>query len=204
MSKLHLCLLIGVLALIGAAIYGSATGQTAGPVPATRVAVCDLESLYANYTRARDMVAKLNQSSEALKAEDQERARAIDALKMELEGLREDSQEFQDRLSEVQRLGVEREAWRQITEQNMLREHNRLTLRMYDEITAAIQAVAQQQGIQIVLFKQNPSFPTRDGRDLLDQIRSRKVLYSEPGVDITPQVLVHLNDAYRAKGQTQP
>jgi Skp family chaperone for outer membrane proteins len=201
MTKLRLSLLIGSIALIAAAFYGSAIGQTSAPAPATRVAVCDVEDIYANYTRARDLVAKLNQDRDAVRAENEERGRAIDALQMELEGLKEDSQECQDRLNEIQRLTIDRQSWLQYKEAVILREHARLTSQMYEQINQAVETAAKEGGIQIVLFKQRPNLQARDTRELLEQIRSRKVLYSDPGVDITQLVLTRLNDAYRAKGQ---
>lgn len=201
MSKLQLCLLIAVAALTAAGFYGSAIGQTAAPASPTRVAVCDIEEIYGNYSRATDLVAKLNQNREALRAENEERGRAISAIQMELEGLKEGSQEYQDRYNEVQRLTIERQAWLQFKEAVTLREHSRLTSQMYDEINQAVETIAKEAGYQIVLFKQRPELRGGETRDVLEQIRSRKVLYSDPSVDITQAVLTRLNDAYRAKGQ---
>lgn len=200
MNRIHVTLLVLAVLAAGAGIFGSATAQVATSPAPTRVAVCDIEEVFGNYARATDLLAKLNQDREALRAENEQRGRAINAIQMELEGLKEDSQEYQDRFNEMQRLTIERQAWLQFKEAAALREHGRLTGAMYEEINRAIETVARECGYQIVLFNQRSDFRTPT-RDVLEQIRARKVLYSDPEIDITQMVLSRLNDAYRAKGQ---
>jgi len=201
MNKKHLGFLI-ILASAGAFLL---TNTPAKPTeidnqPATRVAVCDIEQIYANYDRARGLIEKLNESRQAILKENEDRGKSIETLQMELEQLKVGSKEYEDRFNELQRLTIERQSWLQLKEAIILREHARLTTEMYGEITGAIERIARQDGYDVVLFRENKALESREPKEILDQIRSRKVLYAKPSCDITQRVLSSMNEAYRSSG----
>ena len=201
MNKKHLGFLI-ILASAGAFLL---TNTPAKPTevdnqPATRVAVCDIEQIYANYDRARGLIEKLNDSRQATLKENEDRGKSIETLQMELEQLKVGSKEYEDRFNELQRLTIERQSWLQLKEAIILREHARLTTEMYGEITGAIERIARQDGYDVVLFRENKALESREPKEILDQIRSRKVLYANPACDITQRVLSSMNEAYRSSG----
>ena len=78
------------------------------------------------------------------------------------------------------------------------REHQGLTEAMYREILDVIQTVAKEQGDTLVLYRDDIDLKSDSITELLSKITRRKVLYSDPGMDITDLVLARLNERYKA------
>lgn len=194
-SQTRIILLVAVLC--GVAWMGRSFAQNTVTVqPATRVAVCDVVQVFNNYTKAKDLTAKLNARRDEIKAENDSRVKSIENMAMEIEGLREGSPEYETRMNEIQRLSIERQAWIQFQQQLTMRDHHRLTREMYDEILVMIRNVSQENGIEIVLYHMNEDIASEDTEQLLQQIQARKVLYASPQSDLTETVLARLNRAY--------
>lgn len=170
----------------------------AGPsAPEARVAVCDMQIIFTEYVRAKDLLARLNEKRQALTAEDDQRSKAIDALQAELSGLKPGSAEYDARRAQAERQQIDRAVAIQFAESNLRREHRRLTMDMYTEITQVVAAVAQERGFNLVLYRDGALVDTDETLELLAQIRSRKLLYSDNSLDITSDVLARLNATYR-------
>ena len=162
------------------------------------MAVCDMQAIFSEYTRAKDLLAQLNEKRQALSAEDEQRGKALDALQAELAGLKTGSAEFEARRAQAERQQIDRAVAMQFGEGALRREHRRLTMDMYAEITKVVAAVAQERGFNLVLYRDGTLVDTDETLELLAQIRSRKLLYSDDNLDITSEVLARLNATYRA------
>lgn len=196
-SRIYLLVIVALLGTVvllrhsGAEDYGSTTSQT-------RVAVCDVVQVFNNYVRANDLTAKLTEQTEAIKGEDEKRRKAIETLEMELEGLLKGSKEYQQRYNKMHRQRIEWQAWLKYEEDMARDEHHRLTSEMYVEIRKMIAQVGRQMGYQIVLYFKRGEMESNNTTELRQQIELRKVLYADPGVDLTDTVLMRLNETYRA------
>jgi len=200
----YLLLAAGLLA--GAVMLGSSPAQespstssaVSAPSAATTVAVCDIAQVFDNYLRGKELSAEFRDKSEKLRGEDDQRAKAISDLQGELEGLMEGSKEYEQRLSEVHRLTIERTTWRQFQTDQVDRDRLRLTRQMYDEILQAVSQVAKSKGVQVVLYHKRQDEKAENMTELLQQVELRKVLYAADSVDITDQVLQEVNKAFEA------
>ncbi len=203
MKRYSLLAVVIVAGLCLAAWIGTSLAQEGRPAATpVKAAVCDVVAVFKNYQRAKDLTDKLKERLDGIKAESDKRGKAIDKLKMTLEQLMVGTKEYEDRLSEMTKLSIEREAW--LTYQDTLakQENFRLTKEMYQEILQAVGKIAKQRGYDLVLFKEADDQPSRTLDELLQQMARRKVLYSDGGLDITEDVLVQLNSDYKAKGTT--
>jgi Skp family chaperone for outer membrane proteins len=187
-----------VVAAALAVTLSNSIAQAPPAPPPTRLAVCDLVDVFNNYQRAKDLTSQLNERRESIKAEADKRAKAIEALRMELEGLKQGSKEFEQRFNEVQRLTIERTAYLQFQDALAMRDHRNLTKEMYDEIMAMIGAVAKERGYEVVLARENEPLNMENTQEMLRQIGSRKVLYAASSVDLTESIMVRLNQNYKA------
>lgn len=199
MKTSHL-LLPAVGALIcGAMILSHSSAQAPAPAATTRVAVCDIVDVFNNYQRAKDLTAQLNERQKAIKAESEKRAKTIDSLRVEIEGLKPGSKEYEQRVNEMQRLAIERKAYLDYQEALALREHYNLTKEMYSELTDMVASIAKERGYDLVLQLDNEELNAPNTQELLRQIHGRKVLYAAGQIDLTATVLGRLNQAYGAK-----
>ena len=200
MRKSQVLIVAAVLLLGGVLLMRHSSAQqadvTAGP---TSVAVCDIETIFRNYARATELLDRLNEERVRIKNEYEQRGQAVQALELELGALKEGSEEYEARLQEIQRLGIESNTYLQFSESLIRRKHHHLTEEMYHEILAGIAQMAQEREIDLVVYRdEQVAQGSKDAMELLTQIRNRKVLYSREGLDITQAVLERLNQAYRA------
>ncbi|MCJ7544133.1 MAG: OmpH family outer membrane protein [Phycisphaerae bacterium] len=187
------CLTVGLVFLT----HLRAQAPAAPPAREARAAVCDMQILFTEYTRAKDLLAQLNEKRQALAAEDEQRSKAIDALQAELNGLKPDSAEYEARRAQAERQQIDRAVAMQYAESDLRRQHRLLTMDMYAEISKVVAAVAQERGFNLVFYRDGALVDTDETLELLAQIRSRKLLYSDNSLDITSDVLTRLNAAYR-------
>jgi Skp family chaperone for outer membrane proteins len=204
MKKSHMALLIAACLLGGVMVLRDSLAQSqpaATPPGGTRIAVCDVQDVFANYERARDLLGKLNDDRQAAKTENDNRGKAIDALQAEMNSLKPGSPEYESRLSQLERMTIDRKVELQIREAALMRKHRNMTMDLYNEVLATIAKVAGEQGLNLVLYRDGELLETDETMELLAQIRSRKVLYCDGCIDITQTVLARLNDAYRSAGR---
>jgi len=189
--------------IVGILLLRDSLAQSPSPAaaPAARVAVCDVQQIFTGYNKATDLLAKLNDKRQALAAELEQRSKAIESLQQEMDALKKGSSEYQSRLAEVERLRIDLAVSRQFGEAKILAEHRQLTMEMYDEMVSAISQVAKDRGVEVVLHADRGLMETDETMELLAQIRVRTVLYWEPSLDITQEVLARLNKAYTASAR---
>lgn len=200
MRRPHAYLLAAAVCLTVAltVLTHSQAQSTTMPAPEARVAVCDMQEIFSEYNRAKDLLARLNDRRQAFSAEDEQRGKAIEALQVELAGLKAGSEEYEARRTEAERQQIDRTVAMQMAESALRREHRRLTMDMYAEVTRVVAEVAQERGFTLVLYRDGELVDTEETLELLAQIRSRKLLYNDPSLDITADVLARLNVAYRS------
>jgi Skp family chaperone for outer membrane proteins len=195
-------LLAGVAMACGTlAILNELHAQPAASAPAlgqTRVGVCDVVQIFSSYDRAKDMTDKLEKRRQAIQAENQTKAKDLDAINVELEGLKPGSDEYEKRFNDKARMTADLDSWQNLQKALLLRDHERLTREMYQEINDAIARVAKERDLQIVLFRDQAELVSADSGDIMRQIASRRVLYYDGRLDVTDAVLLRLNEAYRS------
>ncbi|MFP4107181.1 MAG: OmpH family outer membrane protein [Phycisphaerae bacterium] len=201
MKKSHVLLAAAAtFAVVGLFILNSASGQNAGrPAPNTKVAVCDVVEVFNNYNRAKDLTQQLNDRREKIKSADSERAKKIERLQLEIEGLKKGGPKYQELMKEIERLSIERQIELQYEDTLALREHHRLTREMYREILGTVEALAKQRGYDIVVTRETEQVETKNTSELVRWIQSRKVIYHNDEVDLTQDVLGQLNRSYRSR-----
>jgi len=196
--------LLAIIALVGIAAF--LTNSVAQPAagPRGQIAFCDLVLVFNNYQRAKDLTTELNERRNAIKAESDKRTKAVDTLRMELENYKKGSPQYDQTFNEVTRQSIELDAYLRYQEQLAIRDHRSLTEEMYKEIIAAVAKVAAQQGVSVVMQREQEQLNTEDTKAMLQQIYNRKVLYFSEALDITDAVLTSLNQGYKARKPAGP
>lgn len=200
-SRIGLVLVCVVVA--AAIVWKDSLGQTEAPARAkpTSVAVLDVKEVLENYERAKDLMDDLQKGRMQLEAEDKERKKAIDRIEAEMQQLKKGGTEYEKRAKEGQKLVIERDVWKKFRTSVLLGEHHGLTRILYEDIRKMAALVAEQQGIDIVLYIEHRMPETRSSPELGKVLESRKVIYAAAGADLTETVLKRLNQAHRAAGK---
>ncbi len=192
-------ILIGV-GVCGVVFLNYALAQPAADKPraATCIAVCDIVEVFNNYERAKDLTAKLNERGRQIQAEKAKRNILIEEIADELKRLKQGSEEYEKRFNEMQRLAIELQGWLKLNEDKAIREHHQFTKEMYRQILDTVAKEAKSRGYKVVTFEERGDLQSTNTSELIREIARRRVLYSDPGVDITRMVLSRLNKSYRA------
>ncbi len=194
----------GVCVLTTSYIFGAAK-QASPPPEGTRVAVIDLVRVFNEYEQTKVVNQKMQEHRTKLGQEDDKRAQEINAKRSALEGFTPDSADWYKRNEELKKLRFDYRVW-QLTEQDELGEHHlRWVKKTYKQVTDEVAAVAKARGAQLVVTKEELDMPTnQDTKTMLEamfrQILNRKVVYAEPSIDISDQVLENLNAAFQKAG----
>ncbi len=183
----------GGLAINNSIAEESATPESGNP----QLAVCDVVAVFNHYIRTEDMTAEMAQRQQKLQELNTERANRGAALEAELQNLVPGSEQHSIQTEELWKLQLEQEGWQKAQMGVLLKWHHMATEQMYQQIVDMVKVIADEQGLDIVLFQNNLPLQTSSTEELLGQISRRTVLYSSPKVDITETVLARINEQYR-------
>ena len=117
--------------------------------------------------------------------------------------LKPDSQQFADANKQLLQAAIEFETWGKLTQNDVQRNQKQQMRQLFDKITAAAGEVAEQKGYDVVIADQRPELGNIDQlnvNQLRDLINQRNVLYANPSIDITNDVIAALDAQHKAAG----
>lgn len=167
------------------------------------VAYLDVVRIYTEYERQKDLTEEMRVVNQEMQDEEQRRRGQIDSLQATLDAMSDGDPAKVKRHREMFQLSLDYKNWGELMQADMAREIGLWTRRVYDEIMDATEELARREGFDIVLYKDQPELIGFDPDAVREQIRSRKLLYGSPTVDLTQLVLDKLNADYRQQPKTQ-
>jgi len=206
MKSSRILVLAIAAAICGAVVLSNSFAQDrpARQARSTTVAVCNVFNVLKNCQETKDRLADAATLDASLNAELQKRAKQINLIRAEMEGLNPDSEEYERRMEEVERLNLEAEAWHKLKSAKVIRQQFKANADLYKKLQQATQQIATENGIDIVLLQNEFEMPNQPSPQILSgRIRERIVLYHNNQVDITDSVLMRLNEMYKISGEEQ-
>lgn len=166
----------------------------------TKVGVVDMSFVFDSYDRSKDEQQDLRKKQEEAEGKLKQMRDRVEALKAELENFNPDSKDYVKRHEELLKLTVEFDVYRRVQIENVATEMRVLYEEIYAEMIKGVEAVAKEQGLDLVLYKDEVKILKDDKLDIVrDKILQRKVLYSAKTIDVTDPVLQHLNQQFKIK-----
>jgi len=170
-----------------------------------KIAVASIAKIFADMQETKDLTANLQARVKTLQIEDDKRKTDVAALRNTRDNLKPDSPSFSDANDKWLKANIEYEAWKQITQLDLVRQQKQQMKNIYEKVEAATADVAKQNGFDAVFVQQNLDFPAvEDSRISPDQFRAsilqHNVLYVGPKADITGQIIAVLDQKYKAGG----
>lgn len=212
MSLLCIALMLSAAAVVASlALAGRA--EAAGPVAEpTTVVTVNMPAVLEKLKQRSQAEADLQAFAEAMQASDKERKDAIKEMKQQLDAMPKQStparQQLEDKLSLAL---LELEAWQHFaTEQIDIEKSTRL--RDLDKsVRDAIRELAEVNGYDIVLTDDSDVELTanRDANVPLEiqvkqQMVKRRILYANPTVDVTDELIERMNNAFALNAPAPP
>jgi len=190
-----LLLLVGVIAALG--LWASAL-EGAGDRPAAvlKVAIVDMSRVLKESREWRDAVEERARVLDTMKRTLNKLSRRNQVLRNEYENLPPGTEERQQKAAEIERALQEFQQTRIDLEEQIARQHDKSVRGLFGKLNRIVAAYAQQNGVQLVLKKQDVDLAEPETVEQSLQIATTEVLYADPALDISDAVVEALNAAY--------
>jgi Skp family chaperone for outer membrane proteins len=193
-----------LIALAALCIALPATSSTAAAQQAqpTKVATANMQRIFNELQETKDLNAKWANEGNNFKAQDTEKKAKIRDLEAARDALKSDSPAYEQKNQEWMNAVIEYQAWAQTTNINRMRMQNLQTVQLFNKIQTAVAEVATQRGLDLVLAEQRAELPENAQNMKVEEVRaliaSRNILYMNPNVDITADVIANLDAKYKS------
>ena len=191
--KRLLCLLVAGAAASIAIPSGRALAQGAVPSgPPTHVAVIDVGFIFKNHDRFKQMMDRMK--DEVMAAENSLKAERdrVNGMVEQLKGFNVGTPEFKKLEAEIAKAQGDFNVNAQLQKKDFMDREAKVYLQVYGEIEKAVAQFAKQHRIAVVHRFDGESIDGSDRNQILRGI-TKPIVYLEPGIDITPDILKMLN-----------
>jgi len=164
------------------------------------VACVDLERVFAGLDRHKAGEARL---TDLMKAEATKRdaiSAEIQSLQAELENFKPDSANFNETGRKLSDAAGRLKVFEEVLRRKMEVEQAQLVRGTYNAIKGALPELCKAQGIDIVFMDDaTPPFDRADPRPITQQISGRRMLWFNPQLDITDDLIKSMNASFAGK-----
>ena len=171
--------------------------------PATHVAVIDVGYVFKNHARFKAAMDRMKEevmaAENTLKA-DRDR---INGMMEQIKGFNPGTPEFKKLESEIAKAQGDFNVDAQLQKKEFMDREAKVYLSVYTEVEKAVEQFAREHRIAIVHRFDGDPVDNSDRNQILRGI-TKPIVYIEPGIDITPDVLKMLNAPVVATQPTAP
>ncbi len=170
----------------------AAQPRAASAAPAAHTAVIDVGYIFKNHARFKGAMDKMK--DEVLAAENALKAERdrINGLMEQLKGFNPGTAEFKKLEAEVAKAQGDFNVNAQLQKKDFMDREAKVYMQVYAEIEQAVSQFARQHGIAVVHRFDGDPVDSTDRNRILGNI-TKPIVYHDPQVDITPDILRMLN-----------
>ncbi len=164
------------------------------------VGVVDLVRVFNDFEQTKALNAELGRHKRQVIEEKQVKEEDLAVERQTLQGFAPDSAEYRKRRQVFEKMVIEYRVWMAVKAESLEEQHRMWIERTYATATRCIADVAKEKGIQVVITREELDTSVQETNVLRTQILNRKVVYYDPALDLTSEVLTRLNDAFIKAG----
>jgi Skp family chaperone for outer membrane proteins len=199
---------LAIFALAAAGVVGQAAARAQVPnqpapvaapaaraaTPASHVAVIDVGYIFKNHNRFKSAMDKMK--DEVLAAENALKAERdrINGLMEQLKGFNVGTPEYKKLEAEVAKAQGDFSVNAQLQKKDFMDREAKVYFQVYSEVERAVSQFARDNGIAVVHRFDGDPVDSTDRNRILGSI-TKPIVYYDPQIDITPDVLRMLNGA---------
>jgi Skp family chaperone for outer membrane proteins len=172
-------------------------------MPATKVAVCDPLKVLGQILEGKDASGRWKAEGDTLQQQASQKQEQLKSEEESVKLIMPGSPDYDQRMEKLTQDEADAQAWVAATKANFARKQRAEQKELFKKIQDAIKQVAAQQGINLVLNGAQPEFPDlerMDGNVYLQTIMAHICLFADDHLDITSDVVIALDKAYKAGG----
>jgi Skp family chaperone for outer membrane proteins len=167
------------------------------------IATVNIEQLFNGLAERAAEDARIVQLAEKLQGEDKARNDEIELTKQDLDLYREGSDEYTQTQQKIMELTIRRRSHLDYANARVDRERSRMLAGLYNQIKKVLDDLSDEFGYDIVFVDDSVvELPTNvPETEMMRQISARRMLYTNPAIDITEDVVARMNQRF---AQAQP
>jgi Skp family chaperone for outer membrane proteins len=192
--------MVAVAAAVWVVAASMNQAQVTAPPGGTKVAVVDLVRVFNEFEQTEVLNQKMTEYRGQLSERVEGRMEKIEQQKKLLDAYTADTPEWYEQWKKYRKAMFDYRVW-EMTEQDLITDsHRRWIKRTYQTVTDEIAKVARQRGYELVVTQEEINLDVRETKTLLQQLVNRKVVFADPKVDLTEEVLRNLNADFKKAG----
>lgn len=167
----------------------------------TRVGVANTARIFNEMQETRDLQQQIDQERVKMEETVRQKRGQLQALREARDQIKPDSPQYQERNRELLNATVEFETWGRLMQAELQRTQKRRMASLFEKIESSVAVIAQQKGLELVLAQHAVDLPPDLDELPIEQVRAiinqRNVLYATDPIDVTDEVLAHLDAQYK-------
>ena len=199
-SRWKIVATIGVLTVGLLLVQGNVTDAQQGGLDVNNVAVVDMTRVFNDCRQTQALNEYLETQAKDFRVKHDGMKDKLDQKQAELEAFAPGSKEYTDRFKQWMKMQVDLNTEIRLQQRATLRDRTHWTRTTYQQIVDAVETIAKQKGLLLVLYRDQMDLGTDDLQELERRLRGRKVIYAAGGLDITGEVVSTLDSAFEAGG----
>lgn len=158
-----------------------------------RIGVVDVTKILENCRKNKQWQEKAEADRSRVQAEFQQMRKDLEALQANIKQRKPGSSDYFALMGEYEEKRAVMEGRNTFYENKFTQEMQQWMEALYTDFLKVTEMVAREKGLDIVLGKETLDLPAPTLRDFMLSVKTQKVLYSRPELDITDEVLAALD-----------
>jgi Skp family chaperone for outer membrane proteins len=207
----RLALTAGLFSLFAASLALAYQGGANRVGQPTAVATVNLSVVMEKLEQKSSMQANLVTMAAKLKAEDQATKDELTKMQNDLKGMTTETAEREALQEKLAMATLKYQAWAKFSSEKIDIEESLVLQDLYRSIKEAVAQLATTSRLDIVLvddskgeLRTDPDARMPRKAQILQQVAERRMLYTNPQIDITDDLIERMNNAFRAAGAVKP
>jgi len=161
-----------------------------------KIGVVDISGVFEKYQKRIDLDQELKEQEKGFQDEINKKRKEIIDLDEETQLLDLGSESRSKNENLLERKNVELEGYAKFAERQLLKKYKDFFENIYQEVVQKIEEIGEQESFDLIIKKEEPDLKSGQISDLQFMIGIRTVLYHSNSVDITSDVIDHINTSY--------
>lgn len=174
--------------------------STSPPASNAPVGVVNLVRVFNEFDQTQTLNQKMQEETNRVKLDADKRMQEIQAEEAALQAFTPDSADYYKRSQKLKRMRLEQKVELALEQDRIGEAYLHWVKQTYRMVSEEIAQVARSRGIAVVVTEDEVDTSVTDPKLLQQLILNRKVIYSDPQVDMTDEVLSNLNAAFAKAG----
>jgi|GEM_PF-3548104 len=163
------------------------------PKTGMKIGFADIKKIIDEYKRTQTLEEKIDREREKKSDEIQKKKTKLDEIKDELKMLAKGSLVFFKKTKEGRRLEMEINLMEDELKIDLQRRLLWATKQIYEDISMKIEDFAREKGYMVIFKVEKGEIESESKAELILKINSRSVLYYDPSLDVSQEIIDRLN-----------